>query len=134
MTLLPTSPQMPQSRPSSSYSTPPEGKKQPRKRDFFYKHGHKIHPYDGKAPYPLSYDRAVIELCVQIHSPIIFSELDFLHSESLDTRLCQYLRNSVSFVDFEDPPARLLDLGCGVSSLPTFLSTSSHLSEWLLGH
>ena len=38
-----------------------------------------------------------------------------LHRESLDTRFCQYLRNSVSFVDFEEPPGRVLDLGCGVS-------------------
>lgn len=35
-------------------------------------------------------------------------------SESLDNRLAQYLRGSVSFVAFEERPKRALDLGCGV--------------------
>jgi hypothetical protein len=51
----------PSSRISIS-STTTEGKKRPKTRDFFYKHGHKMHSYDGKAPYPLHYDRSVFEL------------------------------------------------------------------------
>ena len=40
---------------------------------------------------------------------------DFLNSEALDDRLTQHVRNSISFVDFEESPSRVLDLGCGVS-------------------
>ncbi|GLB35880.1 putative O-methyltransferase [Lyophyllum shimeji] len=51
------------------------------------------------APYPLSYDRHVLEL------------------EALDNKLAQHLRGSVSFVNFSDgPPERVLDLGCGTGT------------------
>ncbi|KAF8807852.1 S-adenosyl-L-methionine-dependent methyltransferase [Phlegmacium glaucopus] len=67
-----------------------------RYKEFQYKHGQRLHPYDNdKAPYPLSYDKYILEL------------------ESLDNRLAQYLRGSVSFVTFEERPKRALDLGCG---------------------
>ena len=34
-----------------------------RRKDFCYKYGHKVHNSEGKAPYPLSYDRPILELC-----------------------------------------------------------------------
>ena len=35
----------------------------PRNKDFLNKHGHRHHSFDPeKAPYPLSYDRQVLEL------------------------------------------------------------------------
>lgn len=35
----------------------------PRNKDFLNKHGHRHHSFDpDKAPYPLSYDRQVLEL------------------------------------------------------------------------
>lgn len=117
-----TSPKMAQSQPTtgSGNSTPSTtteglGRKPPWKRDLFYKHGHKLHPYDGKAPYPLYYDRPVLELWVQLQCSHCFQISISLHRESLDTKFCQFLRNSVSFVDFEEPPDRVMDLGCGVS-------------------
>jgi len=33
-----------------------------QRKDFEFRHGHKLHTYD-KAPYPLSYNRMVLELC-----------------------------------------------------------------------
>lgn len=67
-----------------------------RRKDFQYKYGQRHHSYDSeKAPYPLSYDKHVLEL------------------ESLDNRLAQYLRGSISFANLDEPPTRVLDLGCG---------------------
>ncbi|KAG6901217.1 hypothetical protein C0995_015205 [Termitomyces sp. Mi166 len=85
-------------------STPTfDGRRHPRLKEgqFKYKHGHRHHSYDNeKAPYPLSYDRHILEI------------------ESLDNKLAQYLRGSVSFVNFnEGLPQRTLDLGCGVHGL-----------------
>ncbi|KAF4622885.1 hypothetical protein D9613_002243 [Agrocybe pediades] len=75
------------------------GRKSVRRRDFHYKHGQKHHSYDSeKAPYPLSYDKNVLEL------------------QGLDNRLAQYLANSISFAKFDKPPARVLDLGCGTGA------------------
>ena len=35
----------------------------PRNKDFLIKHGHRHHSFDPeKAPYPLSYDRQILEL------------------------------------------------------------------------
>ncbi|KAG5728954.1 Menaquinone biosynthesis methyltransferase ubiE [Termitomyces sp. T112] len=91
--------------PSSSNgfhtSTPTFDGRHPRlKGQFQYKHGHRHHSFDNeKAPYPLSYDRYILEI------------------ESLDNRLAQHLRGSVSFVNFtEGPPQRTLDLGCGTGT------------------
>jgi len=68
-----------------------------RLKEFQYRHGQRLHPYDNdKAPYPLSYDKYILEI------------------ESLDNRLTQHLRDSVSFVPFEEQPKRALDLGCGI--------------------
>ncbi|KAF8078906.1 hypothetical protein FPV67DRAFT_1466813 [Lyophyllum atratum] len=84
--------------PKSSF----DGKRHPRLKEgqFLYKHGHRHHSYDNeKAPYPLSYDRHVLEI------------------EALDNKLAQHLRGSVSFVNFSDgPPERTLDLGCGTGT------------------
>lgn len=79
-------------------SIPADNKRQPWHKEghFLVKEGHRHHAHDAKkAPYPLSYDRQ-------------FNEL-----EALDLRLVQSLRGSVSFVNFEVPPQRVLDLGCG---------------------
>ncbi|KAF8913138.1 S-adenosyl-L-methionine-dependent methyltransferase [Gymnopilus junonius] len=74
-------------------------KRQTRRRDFQYKYGRKHHAYDyEKAPYPLSYDRHVLEL------------------ESLDNCLARHLRGSVSFADFKEHPTTVLDLGCGTGT------------------
>ncbi|RDB29007.1 Demethylmenaquinone methyltransferase [Hypsizygus marmoreus] len=79
-----------------------DGRRHPRLKEgqFIYKHGHRHHSYDNeKAPYPLSYDRDVLEI------------------ESLDNRLAQHLRGSMSFVNFKDgTPERTLDLGCGTGT------------------
>lgn len=55
------------SRPSTgtTMSFHSEGKRQPRSKEtqFQMKYGHKHHSYDPeKAPYPVSYDRRVLEL------------------------------------------------------------------------
>ncbi|PPQ99563.1 hypothetical protein CVT24_005351 [Panaeolus cyanescens] len=72
---------------------------QQRRKDFQFKYGQRHHSYDSeKAPYPLSYDRQVLEL------------------ESLDNKLAYYLRGSVSFVNFDEHPQRVLDLGCGTGT------------------
>ncbi|KAF9056098.1 hypothetical protein BJ165DRAFT_1430860 [Panaeolus papilionaceus] len=72
---------------------------QHRRKDFQFKYGQRHHSYDSeKAPYPLSYDRQVLEL------------------ESLDNKLAYYLRGSVSFVNFDEHPQRVLDLGCGTGT------------------
>ncbi|KAF9469862.1 hypothetical protein BDZ94DRAFT_1151510 [Collybia nuda] len=91
------------SPPSSSYAATSsfDGRRQPRlKEEFQYKYGQRLHSFDNeKAPYPLSYDRYVLEI------------------ESLDNRLCQHLRGSASFVNFTDElPQRILDLGCGTGT------------------
>ncbi|KIJ66297.1 hypothetical protein HYDPIDRAFT_86952 [Hydnomerulius pinastri MD-312] len=69
----------------------------PRNKDFLNKHGHRHHSFDPeKAPYPLSYDRQVLEL------------------ESMDHSFVMHVKKSVSVVPFTDgPPTRSLDLGCG---------------------
>ncbi|KAF5385090.1 hypothetical protein D9615_001276 [Tricholomella constricta] len=89
--------------PSTHIATPSfDGRRHPRLKEgqFLYKHGHRHHSYDSeKAPYPLSYDRHILEI------------------ESLDNKLAQHLRGSVSFVNFTDgPPERTLDLGCGTGT------------------
>ena len=86
-----------------------------RRKDFQYKYGQRHHSYDSeKAPYPLSYDKHVLELYVLPFS----SQYSWLfysgYSESLDNRLAQYLRGSISFANLDRPPTRVLDLGCGV--------------------
>ncbi|CAA7265898.1 unnamed protein product [Cyclocybe aegerita] len=84
---------------ASTSHTTSDGKRPVRRKEFQFKYGQKHHSYDNeKAPYPLSYDKHVLEL------------------ESLDNRLCQYLRNSVSFMNFKTAPARTLDLGCGTGT------------------
>ncbi|TFK77381.1 S-adenosyl-L-methionine-dependent methyltransferase [Pluteus cervinus] len=97
-----TSPPPPTPNASSIFSNNSDGKRQPRHKEgqFIFKHGQRHHAFDNeKAPYPLSYDRQVLEL------------------ESLDNRLVRHLRGSVSFVNFRDgPPQRVLDLGCGTGT------------------
>jgi hypothetical protein len=57
---------MPPPRPSTATTMTLDstsGRRVPRNRDFLNKHGHRHHSYDPeKAPYPLSYDRQVLEL------------------------------------------------------------------------
>ncbi|KIY67197.1 hypothetical protein CYLTODRAFT_376545 [Cylindrobasidium torrendii FP15055 ss-10] len=91
-------------RPVSTLGMNPgsyEGKRK-RENNFITKYGQKHHSYDNeKAPYPLSYDRHVLEL------------------ESLDNSFIKYLRDgSVSFlnVDAGGPPEYVLDLGCGMGT------------------
>ncbi|KAF5323360.1 hypothetical protein D9611_005643 [Ephemerocybe angulata] len=78
-----------------------DGKRTARQREtqFILKHGQRHHSYDSeKAPYPLSYDRQVVEM------------------EALDNLLTKHLRGSSSYVNFAEPPTRVLDLGCGTGS------------------
>lgn len=88
--------------PANSSSPPFDAKRHPRHKEgqFSYKHGKRHHSYDSeKAPYPLSYDKEVLEI------------------EALDNTLAQHLRGSISFVNFPDgPPQRTLDLGCGTGT------------------
>ncbi|XP_006454102.1 hypothetical protein AGABI2DRAFT_182094 [Agaricus bisporus var. bisporus H97] len=67
---------------------------------FVYKHGQRHHSYDSeKAPYPLCYDRSVLDL------------------ESLENEFVQRVKGSVSFVDLEQRQSqRVLDLGCGLGT------------------
>ena len=49
----------------NSSSPPFDGKRHPRHKEgqFVYKHGKRHHSYDSeKAPYPLSYDKEVLEM------------------------------------------------------------------------
>ncbi len=107
-----------------------------RRTDFCYKYGHKSHNSEGKAPYPLSYDQPILELCFFFLSSFLEGPTDFAHSEALDNKLCKYLRNSISFVDFQEPPKRVLDLGCGVSQCCIFPMTfgPTRPLDWNLGH
>ena len=70
-----------------------------KQSNFTKKNGRRHHAFDKmKAPYPISFDRRILDLDVIDHI--------FLKS----------LKQSVSFVNFTDgPPKRCLDLGCGVS-------------------
>ncbi|KAG7099625.1 hypothetical protein E1B28_001453 [Marasmius oreades] len=74
----------------------------PKESQFIYKHGQRLHSFDPeKAPYPLSYDRYVLEL------------------ESLDNRFVKHLRKgSMSFLNLStaEKPSRCLDLGCGTGT------------------
>ncbi|KAH7916434.1 hypothetical protein BJ138DRAFT_1169259 [Hygrophoropsis aurantiaca] len=72
----------------------------PRTKDFQVKHGRRHHSFDPeKAPYPLSYDRQVLEL------------------ECMDHSFVMHVKKSVSVVNFEDGyPRRSLDLGCGAGT------------------
>ncbi|KAF9486316.1 hypothetical protein BDN70DRAFT_902479 [Pholiota conissans] len=82
---------------ASSTSNARDGKRYMKRKDFQYKHGQRHHSYDKeKAPYPLSYDKQVLEI------------------EAIDNRMAQFLRGSISFVSFDEFPTRVLDLGCGV--------------------
>lgn len=92
---------MPPPRPSTATTMALDstsGRRVPRNRDFLNKHGHRHHSYDPeKAPYPLSYDRQVLEL------------------ENMDHSFVMHVKKSVSVVQFpdHDSPKRSLDLGCG---------------------
>ncbi|KAF7964764.1 hypothetical protein HWV62_3146 [Athelia sp. TMB] len=75
----------------------------PREKQFTMRNGHKHHAYDAeKAPYPVSYDRRVLEL------------------EGLDIPFEEYAGRGPSIVPEYDkgwgPPTRVLDLGCGSGS------------------
>ncbi|KAJ4485811.1 hypothetical protein J3R30DRAFT_3442129 [Lentinula aciculospora] len=73
-----------------------------KETQFNYKHGQKLHSFEPeKAPYPISYDKEILEL------------------EHLDGQLVKFVRQgSVSFIDFSEAerPQRCLDLGCGTGS------------------
>ncbi|OJA19573.1 S-adenosylmethionine-dependent methyltransferase [Rhizopogon vesiculosus] len=93
---------MPPPRPSSSTAITmnidsTSSRRVPRNKDFHNKYGHRHHSFDPeKAPYPLSYDRQVLEL------------------ESMDHSFVMHVKKSVSVVEFPDGlPKRSLDLGCG---------------------
>ncbi|KAH7886106.1 hypothetical protein F5I97DRAFT_2025859 [Phlebopus sp. FC_14] len=92
---------MPPSRPSTTtmatFDSASGRSRVPRNKDFLNKYGHRHHSFDPeKAPYPLSYDRQVLEL------------------ESMDHKFVIHVKKSVSVVRFTNgPPHRSLDLGCG---------------------
>src|SRR6267378_1887699 len=103
---LPASPPFTASYSTASTSLSSDGKRHMRRKDFQYKYGKKHHSYDNeKAPYPLSYDKHVLELYVQTSSPLgaqyqcLSCLLLSIYSESLDNRLAQYLRGSISFAN-----------------------------------
>ncbi|RDX46898.1 hypothetical protein OH76DRAFT_1406497 [Lentinus brumalis] len=70
----------------------------PRGRQFVNRHGSKVHAYEpAKAPWPLSYDKATLEL------------------EMMDTALTSAYKGVVSLVDHKGKePARCLDIGTGL--------------------
>ncbi|KAI5121295.1 hypothetical protein M0805_003764 [Coniferiporia weirii] len=80
-----------------------------KQSNFTKKHGKRHHGFDKeKAPYPLSFDRSALDLDV------------------IDHIFLRQLKQSVSFVKFEDgPPKRCLDLGCG-----TGMWILDALKEW----
>ncbi|KAJ8084466.1 hypothetical protein PM082_003236 [Marasmius tenuissimus] len=107
--IVSTSPTRPTSTATSTTRSYPfreslEGKRiaRPKESQFVVKHGQRLHSFDPeKAPYPLSYDRYVLEL------------------EALDNRFVKHLRNgSMSFLNLTnaEKPSRCLDLGCGTGT------------------
>jgi len=68
-----------------------------KQSQFIDKHGSRHHAFHvEKAPYPVCYNREVVEL------------------ESMNLSLLKYARDSISFVDFgSKKPSHSLDLGCG---------------------
>ncbi|KAI1784003.1 hypothetical protein LXA43DRAFT_289577 [Ganoderma leucocontextum] len=70
----------------------------PRSRHFLNKHDSKVHAFDSaKAPWPLSYDKATLEL------------------EMMDNALTSQFKGVVSLVDHKGKePARCLDIGTGL--------------------
>ncbi|KAF8514025.1 hypothetical protein JB92DRAFT_166214 [Gautieria morchelliformis] len=83
--------------PSNPLPRPPQTCPQ---GSFVLKSGVKHHAFSPDVPYPLSYHR------------------DILACDALDHALLRSLYKSTSAVDFTDrgPPARCLDLGCGLGS------------------
>ncbi|KDQ63259.1 hypothetical protein JAAARDRAFT_29278 [Jaapia argillacea MUCL 33604] len=69
-----------------------------KENQFTYKYGKRHHSYDPeKAPYPLCYDKEVIEL------------------EAIDNSFSASVNKTVTMIDWKDdgPPGKSLDLGCG---------------------
>ncbi|THV07518.1 S-adenosyl-L-methionine-dependent methyltransferase [Dendrothele bispora CBS 962.96] len=87
---------------STTSGSPPRPSRRPKENQFVQKNGQLLHSYHAeKAPYPLSYNKHILEL------------------ESLDNRLTKFLRSgSQSFINFSEDqyPCRCLDLGCGTGS------------------
>jgi hypothetical protein len=101
---------------SSRMKAPTTNSRQ-KESHFLDKYGQRHHSYDAeKAPYPLSYDRSVLELCVSHDGIDRHSRFKLSHREALAQRFLMDVMQTVSFVKFaEGPPKRSLDLGCGVN-------------------
>lgn len=66
---------------SSGQSTPSSDKKPPATRigDFVIRHGQRLHAFDSeKAPYPLSYERSVLEMSVLLYFSFDFASFSAL--------------------------------------------------------
>ncbi|KAF8346913.1 S-adenosyl-L-methionine-dependent methyltransferase [Amanita rubescens] len=69
------------------------------KGHFVHRYGQRHHSFDNeKAPYPMSYNR------------------DMLETEALDNEFIRFLKDAASFVHFKEEPSRVLDLGCGTGT------------------
>jgi hypothetical protein len=88
-----------------------------KENQFLHKYGQIHHAFDAeKAPYPVSYNRSVLELCVRLLTARswVCTEDDVCR-ESMAQQLLMQVIPTVSFVQFPDgPPTKSLDLGCGV--------------------
>ncbi|THH12799.1 hypothetical protein EW146_g7352 [Bondarzewia mesenterica] len=104
-----------------------EGRRGParpdKKNQFTYKNGRKYHAYGPeKAPYPMSYDREVIDMSVLDHFLVSactytisrHTVLYFMdYRDIVDHHVRTKLHHTPTVMDAIETPRRVLDLGCG---------------------
>jgi hypothetical protein len=103
-------------------STLPAAEPRRKENQFVNKRGHKHHNYPpGKAPYPISYDRDLLDRSLTLNSTSTLSRTSklFSVSDAMDHHLWRGLFDGrpTMTVTPNYPPKRVLDLGCGVRHL-----------------
>ncbi|SRR5216684_874782 len=103
-------------------STFPAAEPRRKENQFVIKRGHKHHNYPpGKAPYPISYDRDILDRYSSLNSTKSHSRTSksFPVSDAMDHHLWSGLFDDrpTMMVTPNYPPERVLDLGCGVRHL-----------------
>jgi hypothetical protein len=103
-------------------STFPAAEPRRKENQFVIKRGHKHHNYPpGKAPYPISYDRDILDRYSSLSSTKSHSRTSksFSVSDAMDHHLWSGLFDDrpTMMVTPNYPPKRVLDLGCGVRHL-----------------
>ena len=122
-------------------STFPHTEPRRRENQFVDKHGRKHHNYPpGKAPYPISYDKDVLDRYSTPDSTFLIpvSKPRYAASDAMDHHLWRILFDGrpTLMVTPNYPPRRVLDLGCGVRySSPSFrLMISMASIGWHVDH